>query len=323
MALLNLGFRAREHQVAAAGRGDHDHRRRVRDRAVRRQRSRRPTASSSGSTSPTSPARWTSRSVYLSRTALGEELARLEQPMARADRRRHDRRAGARHEQSGRRRDGLSRWACRRVEGLIRNRYTGRTFIEGGDSRDQEGRDQVHAAPRSARRQARAAGRGFDRPLDDDAGAAQPRFASWAAPRRFTSASPARRSSRPASTASTCRRSTSCSRRSFCEGGPLTDEVQAEMAASSGRRFAPLSAGRVDRPRHRHAQAAISARRASRAATRRRAARSCTRSPSTTSARRTAPAGPTKCSTNCGLRNSVDSRCHSLPIANASFIWRL
>ena len=39
------------------------------------------------------------------------------------------------------------------------------------------------------------------------------RFASWAGPRRFTSAWPARRSSRRASTASTCRGSASCSPR--------------------------------------------------------------------------------------------------------------
>ena len=51
---------------------------------------------------------------------------------------------------------------------------------------------------------------------------------------RFTSAWPARRSSRRAFTASTCRRSTSCSRRSFCKDGQLTEEVQAEMAAELG-----------------------------------------------------------------------------------------
>ena len=44
------------------------------------------------------------RSVYLSRKTLGEELARLETvPIDE----RHDRRAGARHEQGGGRRDGL------------------------------------------------------------------------------------------------------------------------------------------------------------------------------------------------------------------------
>ena len=42
----------------------------------------------------------------------------------------------------------------------------------------REGRDQVHAAPRSARRQAGAAGRGLDRPLDDAAGAAHAAFAT-------------------------------------------------------------------------------------------------------------------------------------------------
>ena len=46
------------------------------------------------------------RSVYLSRSRSGEELARRTANDAAA-RRRHDRRAGARHRQGRRRRDGL------------------------------------------------------------------------------------------------------------------------------------------------------------------------------------------------------------------------
>ena len=71
---------------------------------------------------------------------------------------------------------------CQRVEGLIRNRYAGRTFIEGNDNRRAKGRDQIHAAARSARRQARAPGRRLDRPLDDDEGADQSHSRDGAAP---------------------------------------------------------------------------------------------------------------------------------------------
>jgi amidophosphoribosyltransferase len=70
----------------------------------------------------------------------------------RADRRGHDRRAGARHQQGGGRRDGVppGRAVAR---GADPQPLRGRTFIEGTGNR-REGRDQVHAAARSAGRQA-------------------------------------------------------------------------------------------------------------------------------------------------------------------------
>ena len=62
--------------------------------------------------------------------------------------------------------------------------------------------------------------------------------------RRSMYASPARRSSRPVFTASTCRPSTNCLRREFLKGGTLTTEVQQEMAESLGAdslRYLPVS----------------------------------------------------------------------------------
>ena len=56
----------------------------------------------------------------------------------RAHRRGHGGRARARHEQGGRRRHGLSPCEIPSVEGLIRNRYSGRTFIEGSGDRKRK-----------------------------------------------------------------------------------------------------------------------------------------------------------------------------------------
>ena len=109
------------------------------------------------------------RSVYLSRKALGEELARLEDG---ADRRGHDRRAGARHQQGGGRRHGLraGRALARRADPQpLHGPHVHRRRRQP----HAQGRSQVHAAARGAGRQARAAGRGLDRPLDDDEGAAR------------------------------------------------------------------------------------------------------------------------------------------------------
>ncbi len=107
------------------------------------------------------------RSVYLARKALGEELARLEDV---ADRRRHDRRAGARHEQGAA--DAMAYRAGRAVRRGADPQPLRRPHVHRRpDSRVSKAADEVHAAARSAGRQAGAAGRGLDRPLDDDAGA--------------------------------------------------------------------------------------------------------------------------------------------------------
>ncbi len=132
----------------------------------------------------------------------------------RADRREHRGGARARHEQGGGRRDGL----C--LEDSLRRGSDPQPLQRADVHRGQrqpppQGRNQIHAAPRSARRQAGAAGRGLDRPGHDAAGACCSGFGSTASRGRFTSAWPARRSSALASTASTCRRSASCSRRGF------------------------------------------------------------------------------------------------------------
>ena len=73
----------------------------------------------------------------------------------------------------------------------------------------------------------------------------------------------------------------------FLKGGPLTEEVAGRDGRPAGRRFAPLSAGRVDRPRDRLRQPTSFARPASRASIPRRPARICIRSPCKTSTLRT------------------------------------
>ncbi len=109
------------------------------------------------------------RSVYLTRAALGKELARQEQTFGRVT---LDRdtivvpvpdtgKAAA---------DAMAfELGLPSVEGLIRNRYVGRTFIEG-QNRAERVQLEVHAVARSPGRQARAAGRGHDRPQHHDEG---------------------------------------------------------------------------------------------------------------------------------------------------------
>ena len=98
------GLRAREHQVAAAGPGDHDHRRRSSRFERFADSPRRAHCFFEWIYFANVASTMDDRSVYLSRKALGEELARLEDG---ADRRGHDRRARARHQQGRGRRDGL------------------------------------------------------------------------------------------------------------------------------------------------------------------------------------------------------------------------
>ncbi len=107
------------------------------------------------------------RSVYLSRAALGKELARLEDVPLR---RRHDRRAGARHGQGRRRRHGLR--AGRPLGRGPDAQPLRRPDLHRGHGRPRrQGPAQVHAAARGPGRQARPAGRGQHRPVHDDAGA--------------------------------------------------------------------------------------------------------------------------------------------------------
>ena len=126
-----------------------------------------PIASSSGFISPTSPARWTAaactwRARRWAKSWPGWKTSPIDDdtivvPVPDTSKCAADAMA--------------YRLGVPSVEGLIRNRYSGRTFIEGTRQPREQGGGQVHAAPRSARRQAGAAGRGLDRPLDDDAGA--------------------------------------------------------------------------------------------------------------------------------------------------------
>ena len=106
------------------------------------------------------------RSVYLSRSALGKELARLEDVPLDADtivvpvpdtaKAAADAMAFALEDSLGR---GADAQPLRRPD------------VHRGDRRPRrQGPAQVHAAARGARRQARPAGRGQHRPLDDDAG---------------------------------------------------------------------------------------------------------------------------------------------------------
>ena len=73
------------------------------------------------------------RSVYLSRTALGDELARLEDPSAKF---RRDTIVVPVPDTSKAAADSMAyQLGFPSGEGLIRNRYSGRTFIEGSENR--------------------------------------------------------------------------------------------------------------------------------------------------------------------------------------------
>ena len=113
------------------------------------------------------------RSVYLSRTALGEELARLEMADGRVPLD-EDTIVVPVPDTSKAAADAMAHeLGVPSREGLIRNRYAGRTFIEGGN-RIKKAEAKYTPLREVLRGQAGFPGRGFDRPLDDDAGAAQP-----------------------------------------------------------------------------------------------------------------------------------------------------
>ena len=108
------------------------------------------------------------RSVYLSRTRLGEELASLE--TLSID---EDTIVVPVPDTSKAAADAMAyRLGVPSREGLIRNRYSGRTFIEGSGSRKRKAESQVHPAARGARGETGDPGRRFDRPFNDDEGAA-------------------------------------------------------------------------------------------------------------------------------------------------------
>ena len=199
------------------------------------------------------------RSVYLTRKALGEELARLETvpidedtvvvPVPDTSKAAADAMAYA------------LKVPC--VEGLIRNRYSGRTFIEGRRRPQTQGRDQVHPAPRSAGRQAGAAGRGFDRPGHDAARAVAADSAVGAA------AGNSRARGLPADHLSLLLRhrhvdrSASCLPPKFLAGRAAHARDRGPHGRAARRRFAPLPARGRDRPGHRPARRRTSAGRAS------------------------------------------------------------
>ena len=202
--------RLQGHPVPRAGRDDRHPGRQGPPRAVRRRGSGRPTASSSGSTSPTSPA----RSTTAASTCRGRPSARSWpcRSCRRAACRSTTTRSSCRCRTPARRPPTRwpTPWACPSVEGLMRNRYVGRTFIEGENRGD---RVQLKYTP------LREVLQGKRVLLIEDTivrsttlqVAAAATCASAAGRRRSTSASPVRRSSRRASTASTCPRSRSCS----------------------------------------------------------------------------------------------------------------
>ena len=198
--LLNLGFR--DIQSLEPGRDDPHPGRRAPPSSGSPSASGRPTASSSGSTSPTSPARsttaastcrgarwarnWPSRSG--SWAACRSTTDTIVVPVPDTGKAAADAMAYELGIPSRRRADPQP---------------LHRPHVHRGRQPRRQGAAEVHAAARSAGRQAGAAGRGLDRPLHDDEERCCTTCASRAGRRRSTSASPARRSSRRASTAST------------------------------------------------------------------------------------------------------------------------
>ena len=185
------------------------------------------------------------RSVYLSRKALGEELARLETvpidedtivvPVPDTSKAAADAMAYAPESALRRRADPQP---LQRADLHRRRRQP-----------QAQGRDQVHAAARSARRQAGVPGRGFDRPLHDAEGAVASGFASWARPREIHVRVACPPIIAPCFYGIDMSTISELFAPQFLQGRAAdAARSQADMAAAAGRRFAPLSAGRVDRP---------------------------------------------------------------------------
>ena len=133
VALLNLGFAPESIKSLLPGQCDHDHRRQVRDASLRPQPAQAHCFfewiyfANVASTMD-------GRSVYLSRKALGEELARLETvPID------EDTIVVPVPDTSKAAADAMAfKLKIPSLEGLIRNRYTGRTFIEGSANRKRK-----------------------------------------------------------------------------------------------------------------------------------------------------------------------------------------
>ena len=152
------------------------------------------------------------RSVYLSRAALGQELARQERRLGKVPL--DDDTIVVPVPDTGKAAaDAMAFELGRAVGRRADPQSLHRPHVHRGPEPRRARAAEIHAAARGAGRQARPADRGHHRPQHDDEGAAAPTCASAAGPARFTSASPVRRSSRRASTASTCPRCASCSRR--------------------------------------------------------------------------------------------------------------
>ena len=249
VALLNLGFQPESIKSLPPGQAITIADGQFRDRSSSRRARGRPIVSSSGSTSPTWPARWTAaactcRARPWARNWPGWRDGRV--PLGRE----HGRRARARHQQGRGRRHGL-RAESPAVEGLIRNRYAGRTFIEGGDDRASKAETKY-----TPLREVLEGKRVF---LVEDSivrsttmtvllqrirqlGGAKEIHVRVACPPiiapcfygiDMSTIERAVRAEVPA------------------RHGELTPEIEADMAAGPRRRFAALSAGRVHRPGHR------------------------------------------------------------------------
>ncbi len=215
VALLNLGFAPESIKSLPPGQAVIDHRR-PSWRSSRSPPARgRPTASSSGSTSPTWPARWTAgacicRARRWARSWPGwkpcpSTTTRSSCPCPT------------------RARPRPTPWPialkvpC--VEGLIRNRYSGRTFIEGSGNRKRKAETKYTPLREVLE------GKRVLLVEDSIVRSTTMKVLLQADPR----AGPGPRDPRPrglpadhlarASTASTCRRSASCSRRSSCTAG--------------------------------------------------------------------------------------------------------
>ena len=239
------------------------------------------------------------RSVYLARKALGEELARLETvpidedtvvvPVPDTSKAAADAMAYALKIPS--------------VEGLIRNRYSGRTFIEG--SGDRKRKAETKYTP------LREVLEGKRVLLVEDSIVRATTLKVLLQRMRAARASRKEIHVRVACPPiiSPCFYGIDMSTVSelfapqFLQGGPLDAGDRGQDGRPAGRRFAPLSARRGGRPGDRLRRRRASARPASRASIPRPAARSWRESPSRTTAT-TSPAGPTKPSAARGSSSS-------------------